>query len=283
MSTFKSATCASVEEAKTVIIGLPTDQGARSERKGREEGPPALRRVSRILYAPETGKDNPYVHDAGDLILPGTAPIEQNLTTIADRVYQYASQNKQVILLGGDCSVKHGATQGLNRLNKKIGIVYIAAHPGCVESAVPYFGSVMADNLNLSNVNPEDCILVGARSIENREYDFMKRNGLHSVSALDFYRQGVVAVAHRIAVIMAKVDIVQLSIDIDAIDPSFAPGVGCPVPGGITPIRMLDLITRLKKLPVASLEIAEYIPKFDDINDATAQLICRMVQEWTAI
>ena len=283
MSKFKSATCTNLQEAKIVLIGLPTDQGARSDRKGREEGPSALRRVSKILYAPETGKDNPFVHDGGDLSLPDTNDINQNLNTIADKVHDLVSQNKQVILLGGDCSVKHGATQGLSRLNKKIGIIYIAAHPGCVESEVPYFGSVLADNLKLNNVRPENCIIIGARSTENREFEFMQKHGVQYISALDLYRQGIVAVAHRIAVVMAKVDIVQLSIDIDVVDPAFAPGVGCPVPGGITPIRILDLITRIKKLPVACVEIAEYIPKFDDLNDTTGHLICRMVQEWAAI
>ena len=283
MSKFKSATCQNLQDAKTVLVGLPTDQGARSARKGREEGPLALRRVSQILYAPETGKDNPHVFDSGDLALLESNDIYQNLNLIADKAYELAQNKKQAIFLGGDCSVKHGVCKGLDRLGKKIGVVYIAAHPGCVESETPYFGSVMADNLTLKNVRPENCIIVGARSTEVREYEFMATKGVQYISALDLYRQGVVAVAHRISVLMADVDIVQLSVDIDAVDPAFAPGVGCPVPGGITPIRMLDLITRLKKLPVASLEIAEYIPKFDDLNDATAHLICRIVQEWTAL
>ncbi|MEK6963213.1 MAG: arginase family protein [Nanoarchaeota archaeon] len=278
MKQFKLADADSLEESDVVILGVPTDLGAMSERKGRFKAPDKIREISKFLYDPERGKIDEKIFDAGNLN-QSSEDIRENLKEIEEKITELAKKNKKMIVLGGDCSIKYGICRGLNNLNKKIGIIYFDSHPDFVESDIPNYGSVMADSIKLGNVDPKGCIILGIRNIEDREIKAMNANKVAFLTALDIKEIGLDETIKKINDIISKADIVQLSIDLDSIDPAFAPGVGLPCPGGLTSIEILYLLKGITKSKIYTLDLTEYIPDFD-FNDTTAQLACRIVQEF---
>ncbi len=278
MVQFKTATARSIEEAEAVLFGVPTDLGAESPRKGRADAPDKIRQVSNFLYDQEQGDITLSLFDNGNL-KQGSKNIADNLTEISEEVHRLLLKNKTLVILGGDCSIKYGVVKGLNKLNKKIGIIYFDSHPDLVERDIPYYGSTMADNIKLENVDPKACIILGARNIENREVELAKKKGIKCLTMLDIKELGLKKTFDEIKKVIKNADIVHLSIDIDVVDPAFAPGVGCPCPGGLSAIDLLYLIKMINKLKISSIDFTEYIPKYDP-SEITGQLICRCAQEF---
>ncbi|MEO1052518.1 MAG: arginase family protein [Bacteroidota bacterium] len=281
MSTFEIVKAHSYEQAEYVIRGLPTEAGATSERQGRLSAPNEIRKASANLYAPEKGKENPSVWDAGDLNLPSSDVLE-DLKIIEDELSKDFAQGKKVMAIGGTCTIKLGIAQALQHIGKKTGVIYFDSHPDMVSADRPYFGSVLADMIRLPHIAPENCVLLGIRNTERREYEAIEQVGMPYYSAMDIELMGIQQIVEAITNHLESVEVIQLCIDLDVVDPAFAPGVGCPVPGGLASVKLLALINALKHLPIMSLDITEYIPKYD-VSGMTALLAARMIQEFTSI
>ena len=150
-----------LENSKYVFLGIPTDLGAKSQRKGRIKAPDKIRELSEDWFIPLKGKlDENKIYDAGNLKL-NPKDIFKNIESIKNVTQDYFKKGKTLIVQGGDCSIKYGILSGLNELNKKISVVYIDSHPDLVVADTPYYGSVMGDCLKLKNIDfPKSVFLI---------------------------------------------------------------------------------------------------------------------------
>jgi len=283
--------------SKTVtLIGFPMDLGA--DRRGVDMGPSALRIADLKIKLEALGYD---IVDSGDIniqIMERQKISNQKLkylpeilkTTkiLARKVEKVLDQGRFPLCIGGDHSMAIGTIAGISsycRKNKlKLGVIWIDAHADMnMEETTPsgnIHGMPLAASLGIGNeklvnllgfspkLKPENCILIGIRSIDQMEKITIKKLKIPVYTMSDIDKIGI----HRIIVrvlkqFREKVDHIHVSFDLDSVDPSIAPGVGTPVPGGLSYREAHLLMESIAECGcMSSLEVTEINPILDDKN-----------------
>lgn len=245
------------------VIGAPMDLGA--GRRGVDMGPSALR----IARLHERLTDLGYhAEDLGNVIVnqPESSPtgpanahylpqIAHTCARLADLVESVAERGRVPLVLGGDHSIATGTIAGMSRhFSKKdgrLGVIWIDAHADMNTPESSPSGNVHGMPLaccighgpkeltslagRVPMVRPENVALVGLRSIDEIERLNVHGTGVHAFTMRDIDELGMRAVIQK-AIEAASHGAAgfHVSFDMDAVDPSEAPGVGTPVPGGLT-------------------------------------------------
>ena len=219
--------------------------------------------------------------------------ITATCTKSAELVLKTLEAGKVPVVLGGDHSVAVGTVSGVaefyRRQNQKIGLIWIDAHTdintpdtspsgnvhGMPLAAVMGLGpSDLANIFGFSpKVQPENCVLVGIRDVDNYEKDNIRKAGIEVFTMRDIDERGMRAVMEE-ALRMAGRGTAgyHVSLDMDWVDPEDAPGVGTPVWGGATYREAhlaMEIISDHGRL--LSFEIVEVNPVIDERNQ-TADL-----------
>jgi len=248
-----------------VIIGLPYD-GAVCYRTGAATGPDALRAVSTQIPARlETGQDlaRLVVRDDGNLpcgprFVAAFPKIERE---IVRRTHGF------LLTLGGDHSVVIPVHRAVSRVaTADIGLIFIDAHTDLSDQfdGSPYSHACpLRRALETERFSPKNTVLVATRCFETAGWEFIQKNRIQIYPAYEIAERGMKAVAEEIVRRMRGLENVYLSIDIDALDPSCAPGTGIPDAGGISTRDLLTLIRRLDPLPVVGADLVEVAPLLD--------------------
>ncbi len=287
---------------KIAIIGLPMDLGA--GRRGVDMGPSAIRCASLAQQLRAIGHEvqdlgnvvlsGPEVQDVGDPSLKYLDPIREAAEELADRLAALPPDVVSVVL-GGDHSISLGSVTGTAKRYGKIGVLWVDAHGdfnttkttpsgnihGMVLAALAGQGDERL--MNIGGFSPKVALdhiaILGARSLDAGERDLLHEYGVHVFTMHDVDRRGLPAVAEE-AIAAATVGGVPLhvSFDIDVVDPRDAPGVGTPVPGGMT-FRDAHLVMELiaETGTMRSLDLVEVNPILDHANqtgELAADLIC---------
>ncbi len=266
-----------VEDADWVLVGVPNEEGNFANRQGTSKGPKAIRKASqeRLSFirqgeihciVPERESFRVKLCDTGDIKKKKIADFMKNL-----------GQKQKSILLGGDHSNTFLALQGLQEKYKEIAVVYLDAHPDMVGSFQKYYGSVVYDILTLPHVNSKKVVEVGIRSIEQEERWQLHSKKIKAYTALDVYEQGIKQVFSEIKRKIGNTPL-YLSIDLDVIDPAFAPGVDTPASFGLLPQEFLWFVKQCARLNLISFDVMEMSPKYD-IQQRTAQLAAQTIVE----
>ncbi|MDQ3836808.1 MAG: arginase family protein, partial [Thermoproteota archaeon] len=184
------------------------------------------------------------------------------------------------IMIGGDHSLSTEAIQAVsNAIGKKLSLLYFDAHPDFVSSSRNYYGSVLADSSQ--SLNFRKSILIGTRAAEPEELENVKKAGMRIINPLEIVELGVKSIAQTIRGLTSGSK-VYVSIDLDCVDPAFAPGVSVPSSGGISSTDLLYLLNKAVSTGnVVAIDIVELAPDYD-INDATAMLAARIMSECIA-
>ncbi len=269
-------------EADFTIIGIPYDGGA-SARKGAAAGPERIR-----FWSQHT---TPFSEDRTrlkDIRICDLGDIE-----ITDQVQGFEMVRQKVealsntpILLGGDHSVTIPIFQGQRERfkDRRLGVLWLDAHPDLCDE---FTGSKLSHACVLrrgleSGIQPRDVCLVGLRSWEEQEIDLIENGGLNVYTAADVAERGMKHVAKEVHRILSKCDAVHVSVDIDCLDPAFAPGTGIPDSGGLTPREVITLIQSLQGLPLAGLDVVEVAPPLD-LSEATVFAALKIIFEFMAV
>jgi arginase len=129
----------------------------------------------------------------------------------------------------------------------------------------PSLTSLMGD---YAKIDPTNVAIIGLRSIDDGERDLIRETGVAAYSMFDVDRLGIYHIASRVLEDMARrVDHLHISFDCDGVDPLTAPGVGTPVPGGLSYREthlFMEMISEVEAF--ASFEVAEVNPILDDRN-----------------
>ena len=265
-----------------VILGLPFEGGV-CWRGGTAEAPRRLREISASSPAvSEVGlpvdPGGLRIRDAGDITPeeapPGDAARRAYFSRVEEAVVQIfktgalAGRDAFLLSIGGDHSVSIPLVSGFGRqFPEGFGLVLLDAHPDLFDT---YDGSTLTSPcpmrraLDGSRLKPEHLLILGTRSYNPVELDFMREKGIRFVPAREIDRLGVESVVTLARQKLNGVGNVYVSLDIDVADPSCAPGTGAPVAGGLSSRQLLEL-TRglLTQLPVRALDIVEIAPALD--------------------
>jgi len=266
-----------ISEADIVIIGIADESKSHAKRKGTSKGPDIIRIASNdsdfferdgkiIPICPMNGYiNNKKIFDDGNI-------QRQDLYQL---IFDLVSIKKIPIIIGGDHSITTIALQAINDSFGKVGLLYFDAHPDFVSSTTDYYGSVLTDSSNCIDYGKS--LLIGTRSAEPEELRNAYNVGLEVVTPIDIAEQGIGNIADRIKC-RNNNGRRYISIDLDCLDPAFAPGVSVPSPCGISSIDLIYLSKLAISSGIVGLDVVEFTPDFD-INNITASLAARILLE----
>lgn len=273
-----------IEEAQVAIMGIPFDNAV-SFKKGAAFAPEKIRELSVELsdvaddFIPI--KDG-VLYDIGD-ILP-ELNWENYFADVKERALDLMQSGKFCLFIGGDHSVTIPLHKAFGEANKgkKIGIIHFDAHFDlCKEYDGHKWSHACTEARALDDViSGDDLFFIGVRVAELQELDVLKENpGIRNITPAQLEKMGTEAAFDELFEAFKDYDAVYLTLDIDVLDPAYAPGTGTPVSGGISSRQFIDL-TRLilDRLPVKAMDIVEVAPPID-INDITSWAALRIIHQ----
>jgi agmatinase len=269
-------------ETDFTIIGIPYD-GAASARKGAALGPERIRFWS--THMTPFSEDRTRLKDIRVCDL-GNIEVTDQIKDFEQVYKKVAALPNIPILLGGDHSITISIFQAQRErfANKRLGILWVDAHPDlCDEFTGSKFSHACVLRRGLEfGIQPQDVCLVGLRSWEDQEINLVENGGLNIYSAADVAERGMKAIAKEVHRILSNCDAVHISLDIDCLDPAFAPGTGIPDSGGLTSRELITLIKSLQGLPLVGLDVVEVSPPLDP-SEATVFAALKVIFEFMAL
>jgi len=291
---------------KAKIIGVPMDLGA--GRRGVDMGPSAIRiaglnQAVALLGYQVTDAGNVHVHppEAVEEMNPRArylAQIADAAEELAGRVEAALEEGALPIILGGDHSIAIGSVAGLASYHRKrdehVGIIWLDAHAdsntpettpsgnihGMPLAALLGYGARELTHIAgfAPKVLPENSVIIGARSIDPGERGFIKSHGIRVFTMSELDERGMAGViAEAVEIATLNTAGFHVTMDMDFLDPFYAPGVGTPERGGAT-YREGHLA--MEKIAdsgrVLSVELTEVNPVFD-VSNQTAQLAVELI------
>ena len=296
----------SIPKENVSIIGFPMDLGA--DRRGVDMGPSALRIAGLQAKLEALGYK---VEDNGDIKIeimerqkiknPQLKYLDEILKTsklLAEKIEKVLERGDFPLCIGGDQSMALGTISGIASYCKKsklrLGVIWIDAHSDMNTDETSPSGNIhgmplaallglgcdeLVNMLEFSpKLHPENCALIGIRSIDEAEKLNIKKLKVPIYTMNDIDKLGI----HRIIAkvlkqFREKVDHIHISFDVDSVDPLVAPGVGTPIPGGLSYREAHLLMETIAECGcMSSLEIAEVNPILDHKNQSavfTAELV----------
>ena len=273
------------------LIGVPIDFGA--GRRGVDMGPSAIRYAELSASLERLGH---HVRDLGNIAvsvmensaeqfpkLRYLAPILETCVALADRVADSLARGHLPLTLGGDHSLSLGSLRGATRRHN-CGLIWIDAHGDFNTDETSPSGNIHgmplaalcglgdARLVKLGNparmLNARNVVVVGARDLDDGERALLQRAGVTVMAMEQIDRIGMFAAMERAMEIASRgTDGIYLSLDLDALDPVYAPGVGTPVPGGLTYREAhlaCEMIAETGKL--LGMDLVEVNPILDERN-----------------
>ena len=258
-------------EPVAVIFGVPFDS-THSYKPGCRFGPDSIRDAFNNIeiFQPEFGVDLETVNisDLGNtkhtVVATEMLQMVENITT------ELSKQSKQIIILGGEHLITLGS---FSCFPKDTGYVVFDAHYDLRDQ---YADIKLSHAAYLRRIvekrGPENIVHVGARAFVKEELAFLKDNKIRTVSDKEI-RDG--NGPKLLQDITSTFDSLYLSLDLDVLDPAFAPGVGNPEAVGISSRELYDLVTTLQNKKIVAADIVELNPTYD--NGATASISAKMI------
>jgi agmatinase len=274
---FYRSTVDTITDANIVLIGVPDESKSHAKRKGTSRGPDTIRFASNESeFFKREGKiipispmrdslENKKVLDLGNI-------KRENLYQL---IFDLVSNKKIPIIIGGDHSITTLALEAIGNALGKIGLLYFDAHPDFVSSTRNYYGSVLTDSA--ASIDFNKSTLIGTRAAEPEELENAKKVELEIITPMDIVELGILKVAQRF-MSRAGGKKKYISIDLDCLDPAFAPAVSVPSPGGLTSIDLIYLVKKAVHNGIVGIDIVELSPDFD-VNSMTAYLAARILLE----
>ncbi len=258
-----------VDSADIAVVGIPFDAGV-SYRPGARFGPAHIRASSRLLrpFNPATGI-SPFavqqVVDAGDVVA-NPFSLEEAVTGIERAARSLRERAGRLLVLGGDHTVALPLLRAL-ATDGPVAVVHFDAHLDTWDS---YFGAAYTHGTPFRRASEEGlvdtsaCVHVGTRGPLYGARDLVddRELGFAMVPATEIDALGARGVAERIRARVGGRP-AYISIDIDVLDPAFAPGTGTPEAGGMTSRELLAILRELADLDIVGADIVEVSPAYD--------------------
>jgi len=261
------------ENSKPVatIFGVPFDS-THSYKPGCRFGPDAIRDAFNNIeiFQPEFGVDLEVeaISDLGNT--RHTVVAAEMLQMVKNVTSELKKQDKQIIILGGEHLITLGS---FTCFPKDTGYVVFDAHYDLRDQ---YADTKLSHAAYLRRIveerGSENIVHVGARAFVKEELAFLKEHNIATVSDKEIRNGNGPKLLKDIT---STFDRVYLSVDLDVLDPAFAPGVGNPEAVGISSRELYDMITTLQNKKIVAADVVELNPTYD--NGSTAAMAAKMI------
>src|SRR5258706_14657500 len=272
------------QELDIALIGIPFDGGT-TYRSGPRFGPRHVRDQSAIIrpWNPVLNV-NPFerwrIADYGDLpIQPITLDDSYNQTT--NQLNEVADAGARAICVGGDHSILLPILRAVHRKFGPVALVQFDAHN---DTWGGYFGSPHSHGTPVRRAVEEGLLLEGSvlqvglrgQVYSKDDFAFGRQHKFHVLTCEELHRSGIKSVARILKRFRGKP--LYLTLDIDVVDPAFAPGTGTPQVGGLSSIQILELRPRLKWHSFVGADLVEVSPPYDN-GEITSLLAANLLYE----
>lgn len=290
-SFFKAPLCTNLDElsADVAFIGVPFDQGTLG-RPGARFGPDAVRDAPRTYayldpYGQQMEAEGFFDIDAGDELLRGVTMADcGNVTVVPSEVLsnfdkltlaveKVVERGALPVVVGGDHAITFPAVRGLAKFSP-LSIVHFDAH---MDYAHDYQGALYTHGSPIRRCRELPFVghisSVGIRSARRKPYEEAQRDGSLIITTKEFRRLGHQGVVDLIP----RAENLYITLDIDVLDPSQAPGTGTPEVGGLYYQEVRDCVTVLvRKSNLVGFDLVEVAPPYDS-SEITVQLAARLI------
>jgi len=262
------------ESIAVALLGIPSDTNS-SFQRGAAAAPAAIRQAMRP-YFEEWG--NPVAENGvgvvsgENLIDVGNVPVTENVKdveAISGAVADHSRQYGRVLCLGGDHFVTYPILRGIAAVHGPPTVLHFDAHPDIHHE---YQGNRLSHASPFARIMEEKLasrlVQVGIRSFDAHQDAQIQHFGVESIRMSDFEVERVPDLDGPL----------YISLDLDALDPAFAPGVSHPEPGGLS-VREILAVLRKVRGPIVGADIVELNPA-RDIQDRTAIVAAKFVKEF---
>lgn len=252
----------SYDKSRFVFFGVPYDKTS-TYKAGSRFAPGAIRDVSANmeLYSVRSDVDleKVPVHDLGDL------DIVEDLSATLDRVksvcQEMHEQKKITLMVGGEHSITKAAA---DTLPKDTGIISFDAH---LDLRDEFLGEKLSHATFMRRVSehlgPDHIMELGVRAFSKPELDFVRKSGVTMITPQDLRKIGIGKTASRVKQFLQGFSHSYVTVDIDVLDPAFAPGVGNPEPDGLSTDELLTLVDSTLDSKITGLDLVEVSPQLD--------------------
>jgi len=250
------------EEAKYVILGAPLDSTS-TYRSGARFAPLAIREASLNIetYSFRTNMDveDLKIHDLGDLHIAGE--VDETLKRLELVTKDLLDAKKMPVIIGGE----HTITLGVMRsVGENVALVSFDAH---LDMRNEYMDLTTSHTTFMRRINEQinlhKILEIGTRAVCKEELDYAKKSDTQFLTVQQIRRDGVEETTKKIDTLLADCEKIYLTIDMDVLDPAFAPAVQNPEPDGLDMRVFLDLLGKVCDHQIVALDLVEVAPHYD--------------------
>lgn len=261
------------DTARVVIVGVPMDFTV-SFRPGTRMGPRKIREVSYGLedysiYLDDTLNNKDYF-DAGDVDIP-FGNVEKSLEIIEQVTAKLLERNKIPVFLGGEHLISYPIIKQVAKKYEDLVVIHFDAHADLRDT---FFGERLSHATVMrrvcEHIKDKHLYQFGIRSGIKEEFNFAKEHTcMYPINVKKPFMELLDKLKQRP---------VYVTLDIDAIDPAFAPGTGTPEPGGCNSQDILDVVSSFKELNIVGFDLVEVSPA-SDLSERTSLLAAKILRE----
>lgn len=272
--------------ADVVVLGAPMDDLV-SDRPGARFAPRAIRAAScppgPHLEAGVDGVGALRVIDFGDAAVLPADPVASH-AAIEALVGQVHAAGAIPVVLGGDHSITEPEVRAAAAVHGPVGLVHFDTH---TDTGAEVFGVALSHGtpmrrlVDQGHVDPTRYAQIGLRGYwpGEEEFAWQRERGIRSWFAHDVRDRGIRAVVSEVVAAVGPGPVV-LTVDVDVLDPAFAPGTGTPEPGGLTSADLLLGVREVARgLHLVGADVVEVLPTLVGSADVTALVADRVVRE----
>jgi len=255
------------------LVKIPFNGGALDKKTGQELAPEKIAGFLKDFFMNESGM-LPVINQ--EAVTADNSNVEESFHKIEK---QLEDMDHFTVILGGDHSITYPCFKAFAKKYSNPGIVVFDAHPDMQDDFKISHEDYLRVLLNEKIVKKENIILVGLRNWSKEEVAFLKQKNIKYYTMKEIAVEGKREVCDSVMSVAREWDGFYLSIDIDVLDPAYAPGTGHVEPGGMTSRQLIYFIQRLKILKnLKAADIVEVNPK-KDVNDMTSKIAAKLVVE----
>jgi len=253
------------EKAKYMVFGVPFDVTS-TYRTGARFGPNAIRQASQNIetYSFRAGidaEDLP-LHDLGDLHVSTSPRRTVNMLKLV--VADVLAAGKMPVVVGGEHTVTLGILKGLGAKARGTAVVSFDAH---LDVRKEFLGLTLSHTTFMrvitEEVKPAKIVEVGTRAICKEELAYAKETGIDFFTSQLIRKEGAARIIQRLKEELAQYENLYLTIDMDVLDPAFAPAVQNPEPDGLEIHTLLDILCALCDKRVVGFDVVKITPIYD--------------------
>lgn len=270
--------------AEVGVLGVPFDGGA-SYRRGAAFAPQRMRSLTpHLSCSAEEGQPLCLgVKDYGDV------PVDLEWERYFEEVEKRAAevlQHPAPLFLGGDHSSTMPLMAAFDRfVGAPFGVVHFDAHPDLFDEYDGHRWSHACTQrraLELPGLEPEHLVCVGLRSISNSEWSYLRLYPqITYFTARRCHLEGIEAVAEQVISKLAGLEAVYFTLDIDGLDPAYAPGTGTPEGGGPSTRDLLEFVRLVfRELPIRAFDVVEVSPPLDQADITSFAALKVIYEAW---